>query len=344
MEAWGFKPSHAQRLLRSYYSGAGEVAWEKLKAPAGLRERVESEFALLGSSVALRRTAADGTVKLLVRLADGRSVESVVMPAYRDDRVAGCLSSQVGCALGCDFCATAQGGLERDLTPGEMVEEFLHLQREAAAIGRRLQTIVFMGMGEPMLNLDNVLEAVRRVAGGELGTLGWRQITVSTVGIVPGIDAMARADLGINLAISLHASDDVTREQLIPSGRRFSIDEILVAADRYQARQGHPVSIQYCLLKGVNDSTGQARQLAGLLAGRRMHVNLLHYNQTGTSLSGRHYQASPRAAADAFMEALRACGVVAHFRRARGRDIDAACGQLRRTAGPGREGEDGAQE
>jgi 23S rRNA (adenine2503-C2)-methyltransferase len=331
---WGFKPSHAPRLLRDYYSRAGAVDWPALKLPHALRDRLQSEFVPLASAPAARQVAADGTVKLLLRLADGRTIESVVMPAYREDRVAGCLSSQVGCALACDFCATAQSGFARNLTAGEMVEQFLHLRREAQAIGRRLQTIVFMGMGEPLLNLENVLAAVRRIAAGELGALGRRQITVSTVGIVPGIDALAAADLNVNLAVSLHAPDDATRAALIPTGRRFGIAEILAAADRFQARNGgRPISIQYCLLQGVNDSPAQARQLAALLAGRRLHVNLLHYNPTGAGLTGRTYEASPRAAAEAFMAELRARRVVAHFRRPRGRDIDAACGQLRRRAG-----------
>ena len=156
---------------------------------------------------------------------------------------------------------------------------------------------------------------------------------MSTVGIVPGIDALAAAELNINLAVSLHAPDDATRAKLVPSGRRFGVQEIMAAADRFQAKNhGRPVSIQYCLLKGVNDSPEQARQLAALLAVRRMHVNLLHYNPTGMSLTGRTYEPSPPEAAETFMRELRARRVVAHFRRPRGRDIDAACGQLRRRA------------
>jgi len=336
LAAWGFKASHARPLLQDYYARAGEIGWSGLKMPRRLQDRLLAECALLESGVAARQVAGDGTVKLLLRLGDGRTIESVVMPAYREDRVAGCLSSQVGCALACDFCATAQSGFARNLAAGEMVEQFLHLQREARAIGRRLQTIVFMGMGEPLLNLDNVLEACGRIAGGDAGGLGWRRLTISTVGIVPGIDALAAAHRNINLAVSLHAPDDATRAGLIPSGRRFGVAEILAAADRFQAQNhGRPVSIQYCLLQGVNDSPAQARQLAALLASRRMHVNLLHYNPTGVSLTGRTYEASPLAAAEAFMAELRARRVVAHFRRPRGRDIDAACGQLRRRAGGG---------
>jgi len=330
---WGFKPSHAARLLRSFYAGAGQIAWAELKVPGGLRERVESEYGARDAQVAARQVADDGTAKLLLRLTDGKTIEAVMMPDYREDRVAGCISSQAGCAMGCDFCATTQNGYERNLTVGEMVEQFLQLRREAQAVGRRLQTVVFMGMGEPMLNLENVLEAIRRMAGNKLGGLGGRQITVSTVGIVPGIEALANARLSVNLAVSLHAPDDATRARLLPAGRRFGVEEIMAAADRFQAEnRGRPVSIQYCLLQGVNDSPAQARQLAALLAGRRMHVNLLHFNPTGASLSGRIYEPSSRVAEDAFLAELRAQGVVTHFRRPRGREIAAACGQLRQRA------------
>ncbi len=327
---WGWKPSHAERLLRSFYLGGGEPAWPALALPGGLRERLEVTFAERALDVAARSIAEDGTTKLLLRLRDGRTIESVMMTDFRDDRVAGCVSSQVGCAMGCDFCATAQGGFARNLTAGEIVEQFLHLRREARSVGKRVQTLVFMGMGEPMLNLDNVLEAVRRIAGPGLGALGWRQVTVSTVGIVPGIEAMAASGLKIHLAVSLHAPDDATRARLLPMGRRFRAGEILEAAGRYQEATGRPVTIQYCLLKGVNDSPEQAGQLAALLDGRRMHVNLLRYNPTGSGLSGVVYESATDEATDRFLDELRRRRVVAHVRRPRGRDIDAACGQLRR--------------
>jgi 23S rRNA (adenine2503-C2)-methyltransferase len=327
--AWGFKPSHAARVLRAWYAADAKMDWAKLRVPNALEERLRSLTA--GStSLATRQTATDGTAKLLLRLADGRTVESVLMPDFRADRAAGCISSQVGCAMGCDFCATARSGFERNLTAGEMVEQFLALRREAFVGERRLQTVVFMGMGEPMLNFDNVVEAVHRIADNKLGALGWRQVTVSTVGIVPGIDALAASGLNVHLAVSLHAPDDATRERLLPVGKRFGVEEILAAADRYQARTGRPVTIQYCLLKGVNDSPDQALQLASLLKMRRMHVNLLRYNPTGLSLRGVNYEAVADDCADNFLSRLRLEGVVAHFRRPRGRDIDAACGQLRR--------------
>ncbi len=359
LAAAGFRPTHAPRILRAYYAvGGGEVDWNPLRLPRALAELLSGrrDAAAPGSgglaggataaglrtappdhpvhaALAARQVAEDGTTKLLLRLADGRTVETVMMPDARADRAAGCVSSQVGCAMGCDFCATTQTGFERNLTSGEIVEQFLALRREALALGRRLHTLVFMGMGEPLLNLDAVLAAVQRIADNALGGLGWRQVTVSTVGIVPGIDALAASGLNVHLAVSLHAPDDATRAKLLPMGRRFGVDEILAAADRYQARTGRPVILQYCLLRGVNDSLDQADQLAGRLEGRRMHVNLLRYNPTGLSLRGVVYAPSPERDTDEFLGRLRARGVVAHVRRPRGRDIDAACGQLRRRAG-----------
>ncbi len=361
LESWGYKPTHAARVLRTFYATGGatrrEDTAEHLRLPAGLAEKLQalsvpalssppsaprsslpslnSQPSALNSrpapsSLAARQVAADGTTKLLLRLADTRTVESVLMPDFRADRAAGCISSQVGCAMGCDFCATTKTGFERNLTAGEIVEQFLALRREALAVGRRLQTLVFMGMGEPLLNLDHVLAAIDRIADNRLGALGWRQITVSTVGIVPGIDALTATGLNVHLAVSLHAPDDSTRAQLLPMGKRFPIADILAAADRFQASRGRPVTIQYCLLRGVNDSPDHARTLAAVVGTRRMHVNLLRYNPTGLSLKGHTYEPSSDDTAEAFAAILREQKLVAHFRRSRGPDIDAACGQLRR--------------
>lgn len=327
LTAAGFKASHAARILRACYAGTDPTAVGGL--PRELAHRLRHEFRVAPTDLAVRQAAADGTVKLLLRLPDGRTVESVLMPDFRADRAAGCLSSQVGCAMGCDFCATTKTGFERNLTAGEIVAQFIALRREAAAGGRKLQTVVFMGMGEPMLNYDAVITAVRRIADNSLGGLGWRQITVSTVGIVPGIDALTDEGLNVHLAISLHAPDDASRAQLLPMGRRFPIADILAAADRFQASRGRPVTIQYCLLAGVNDSPDHARTLAAVLGSRRMHVNLLRYNPTGLSLRGITYSPSSDDTAEAFADRLRAHKVVAHFRRSRGPDIAAACGQLR---------------
>jgi 23S rRNA (adenine2503-C2)-methyltransferase len=328
--SWGFKPSHATALLRDLLGGHEPGGCDSRRLPAALLHRLESSGSRASTSVVMRQVASDGTTKLLLQLADGATVETVLMPDFRPDRAAGCVSSQVGCAMGCDFCATTKTGFQRHLTVGEILEQFIALRREARAAGRTLQTIVFMGMGEPMLNLTAVLSAAERMADNRLGGLGARQITVSTVGIIPGIDALSDASLNVNLAVSLHAPNDTLRAGLIPVGLRYSIAEVLAAVDRFQARRPRPVTLQYCLLAGVNDAAEHARELAALVGSRRLHVNLLRYNSTGTSLRGRDYVPSSDAASEAFAAVLRDCGVVAHFRRPRGRDIDAACGQLRR--------------
>jgi 23S rRNA (adenine2503-C2)-methyltransferase len=330
MEDQGYKATHAPRVLRQLYAANDETPRAHVRMPAGLTERLLAAFPHPAASLARQQVAADGTCKLLLRLPDGRTVESVLMPDFHPTRAAGCVSSQVGCAMGCDFCATTQTGFERNLTAGEIVEQFIRLRRAARSVGRMLRTVVFMGMGEPMLNLQNVLTAVQRMADPALGALGWRQITISTVGIVPGIEELRAADLGVQLAISLHAPDDATRADLLPMGRRFDVQEVLAAADRYQASSGRITAIQYCLLAGVNDSLAQARDLSRLLQGRDMHVNLLRYNPTGLSLRGRDYAPSSLEKTESFLAALREHGTVAHLRRARGPDIDAACGQLRR--------------
>jgi 23S rRNA (adenine2503-C2)-methyltransferase len=332
LAALGYKASHAGPLLRSFYRGCVEAGSNDRRFPQGLEQLLAEQASRRQRGVAERQAGADGTVKLLVRLSDGLTVESVLMPGDRPDRAAGCLSSQVGCAMGCDFCATAKEGFLRNLTAGEIVNQFLALRDEAQAGGRRLQTIVFMGMGEPMLNLVNVRSAIERIASNEVGGFGFRQVTVSTVGIVSGIDALAASGLNVHLAVSLHAPDDVTRARLLPTGRRFGVGDILAAADRYQSAAGRPVSIQYCLLRDVNDSPAQADELAALVGTRRMHINLLQYNPTGLSLRGENYAPSSEGATAEFLARLRGHGVVAHLRRSRGPDIAAACGQLRRSA------------
>lgn len=334
LEGCGFKASHAEGVIRRLLKPSPPGTASGTRMPAMLEARLQSSFAPEAVRPAMRQVSGDGTTKLLLRLHDGRTVESVLMPDYHADRAAGCISSQVGCAMACDFCATTQTGFERNLASGEIIEQFLHLQREARSAGRTLRTIVFMGMGEPMLNLRNVLAAVRRIADPRLGAFGWRQITISTVGVVPGIDELRESGLGVHLAVSLHAPDDNTRADILPMGRRFPVREVLAAADRYQESSGRITTIQYCLLEGVNDSLEQARELARLLDGRRMHVNLLRYNPTGLSLRGRTYAPSSLEQTGAFLEELRAQGAVAHLRRARGPDIDAACGQLRKRETP----------
>src|SRR5439155_15585259 len=190
----GHKPSHARTILLEFYKGDGRIDAARLRGSRSLLHDLANEFSSLSSAVLSRHVAGDGTIKLLVGFARGGAVEAVLMPTSRQGIAAGCVSSQIGCAMGCDFCASTAGGLERNLDAGEIVEQFLHLRRAASESKRRLRTLVFMGMGEPLHNLDNVMGAIRRIGDPELGGLGWRQITVSTVGIVPGIERLTEGD------------------------------------------------------------------------------------------------------------------------------------------------------
>lgn len=327
----GFVRSHAIPLLRAFYEGDGEIDFAKLNVGPRVEAWICEQIPLRRSNLRARVASADGTTKLLIGFPDGGAVESVLMPGYRPDRAAVCVSSQIGCAMGCDFCASTKGGLERSLEAGEIVEQFLHLKAEAALMGRRVTSLVFMGMGEPMHNLDNVMAAVERIAHPQMGALGWRQITVSTVGIVPGIDRLADADLNVHLALSLHAPDDQTRARIVPSNRRYPVAEIMSAARRFEARTGRIPTIEYCMLADVNDSDEHARALCGLMAGFRAHVNLIPYNWIGTGVSGAIYRRPEEHRVHAFLDILRSADVVAHRRVTRGDDVSAACGQLRET-------------
>jgi 23S rRNA (adenine2503-C2)-methyltransferase len=328
---WGAPPSHAARLLRHFYNRGGTVDWDELLVGKALQERILRELPLRSASVSARHESTDGTVKFLLAMARGGSTETVLMTTPYAERAAGCVSSQIGCAMGCDFCASTRRGLERNLEAGEIVEQFLYLRAEALATNRRLSTLVFMGMGEPFHNFENVVEAIRRIASPDLGGLGWRQVTVSTVGIVPGIRALADLDLNINLALSLHAPDDATRATIVPANRRFPVAEIIDATKYFYEKTGRITNIEYCMLAGINDSDEHARMLAELLRGFRTHINLIPYNFTGAGVSGRMYTRPQQERLDSFLKIVRAAGFIAHFRVTRGDDVNAACGQLRET-------------
>jgi 23S rRNA (adenine2503-C2)-methyltransferase len=331
----GYPASHARRLLGAFYRGGGQLDLAALPLGVGLRERLARELPPRPSRLLRRVESQDGTVKLLLGFTRGGAAEVVLMPAYRPGYAAGCVSSQIGCAMGCDFCASTKRGLERSLEAAEIVEQFVWLSAEAQALGRRLRTLVFMGMGEPMHNLDNVLAAIPRIADQAMGGLGRRAITVSTVGVVPGIERLAEADLNVHLAVSLHAPDDETRARLVPMNRRYPVADIMTAARGFQQKTGRVVTLEYCLLDGVNDSEAQAEQLAVLMAGFRAHVNLIPYNAIGPGKSGIVYARPSNERLQRFITILRERRVVAHFRDTRGSDVAAACGQLREIAAPG---------
>lgn len=331
LHRWGYPRSHAGPILRHFYRTGGSLAGLERRVGARLLALLGELIGTDGARVARRHAATCGTVKLLIDLPAGGAVEAVLMPSHRPGRAAACVSSQVGCAMGCDFCASTKGGLERNLSMPEIVAQFLHLVAEARALGRRIASLVFMGMGEPMQNLDAVLPAIRRIADPDLGGVGWRQVTVSTVGIVPGIDRLADENLNVHLALSLHAADDALRSALVPMNRKYPIDAILPAARRFHERTGRVVTLEWCLIDGVNDGDDQAERLAGLLRNHRLraHVNVIPFNPIGVGVRGREYRRPPPERVARFVATLRRASVVCHERVVRGDDVSAACGQLR---------------
>ena len=269
------------------------------------------------------------TRKALWRLHDGSLVESVLM-GY-PDRITVCISSQAGCGMACPFCATGQAGLTRNLSTAEIVDQAVYLAGVAASGAvagspPRLSHVVFMGMGEPLANYSRVIAAVRRLCAPAPEGLGLsqRHITVSTVGLVPAMRRLAGEDLSVTLALSLHAPDDELRDELVPVNQRWKVAEVLDAAWDYAERTGRRVSIEYAMIRDVNDQPWRADLLGRLLAGRLTHVNLIPLNPT----PGSRWDASPKPVEREFVRRLRAAGISATVRDTRGRDIDGACGQL----------------
>jgi 23S rRNA (adenine2503-C2)-methyltransferase len=282
--------------------------------PLGLRASLSDAVPFSTLTVERETHASDGTIKVLFRTHDGRPVEAVLM-VYRDGRRSICLSSQSGCPLTCTFCATGQMKFGRNLTASEIVDQALHFRR----IGE-VDHAVFMGMGEPMMNLDHVLDACRRLP--DLG-ITHRRTAISTIGWIPGIERLAVQPMPIRLALSLHAADPALRTELMPVNERYPLPDVIAACQAYYERKRRQVFVEYVMLAGVNDSFAQAAQLAELLDPRIFKVNLIPYNPTDSGFTG----SSPKAIA-AFREELERRGLSATVRLTRGREIDAACGQL----------------
>lgn len=293
-----------------------------------LRSQLAEAFAIWTTQVAAHRKAADGAEKLLLELSDGHRVECVLLRDDKDHRTA-CISTQVGCAMGCVFCASGLDGVARNLTTGEIVEQLLRLQRLLPE-GERLTHIVVMGMGEPLANLDRLLPALETANRADGLGIGARRITISTVGLVPGIRRLADLHCQYHLAVSLHAPNDELRNRIVPTNRKIGVGKILEAADEYFAKTGRRVTFEYVLLADLNDQPEHARQLAALLKGRPALVNLIPYNP----VAGLPYRTPKPAATARFVEILERGGLSVAIRYRKGDRIDAACGQLRRSVAP----------
>ncbi len=333
-----------ERSLRAAYA-LELLPWRgrKLRAAA-------AGLSLQTPPVATRTEAPDGTTKFLLTLADARTVECVLIPGVRgswsreqmsarnrDDGAArrrrptsaACVSTQVGCGAGCSFCASGIGGLTRNLTASEIVAQALLLRKEAESRRLRLTTVVFMGMGEPLHNVENVITAIHNLTHRHAGTLPPAGITVSTVGILTGMKALAESHTPPHLAVSLHAPDDETRAKIVRTAPRlWNVEETLDAAAEYSAATKRSVTISYVLLDGINDTPAQAELLARRIGGRKLHVNLIPHNV----VDGLPFRPATPENVHRFWTILREHGTPVHIRKARGPTEHAACGQLRRRA------------
>ena len=308
------QPAFRARQVWRWTAGGAAGFEEMTDLPATLRARLADEVPFSSLELVDEAHASDGTVKALFRTHDGRAVEAVLM-RYRDGRRSVCVSSQSGCPLTCTFCATGAMKFGRNLTASEILDQVLHFRRIEP-----VDHLVFMGMGEPMMNLDHVLDAARRLPNAGITH---RRTGISTVGWVPGIQRLAESDMPIRLALSLHAPEDALRSKIMPVNDRYPLAEVLAACEAFYAKRRRQVFIEYVMLGGVNDGYGQAVQLAQLLDPRVYKLNLIPYNPTDSTYAG-----SSRGAIDAFKAALEEHGLRATVRLTRGRDIDAACGQL----------------
>ncbi|MEJ2342093.1 MAG: 23S rRNA (adenine(2503)-C(2))-methyltransferase RlmN [Gemmatimonadales bacterium] len=334
MEAHGEPAYRTEQLRRWVFDRKVRSLDEATTLPKELRSVLRSEFSLTPLEPAHVARSRDGTVKHLWRLEDGEHIESVLIPT--SDRLTLCLSSQAGCALGCLFCATGHFGFRRQLSAAEIAAQFRDAARFARSEwARAVDNVVFMGMGEPLANLEAVHGSLDVLHGG-FG-VGARRITVSTVGLVPGILELARRSEQFGLAVSLHAPDHDLRARLMPIERRYPLPELFEAIREYARLRGRRITFEYTLIDGVNDATTLAGQLASLLRGLSAFVNLIPLNP----IPHVDWQPSPPERVAAFAETLRARGVEAAVRTPRGRDIAAACGQLRLESDQGADSRNG---
>lgn len=289
--------------------------------PKALIAQLEQQYYIAVPRIERRQQAKDGTVKYLLRMEDGNCIETVVMRYNYGNTV--CISTQVGCRMGCRFCASTQAGRVRDLTAGEIAAEIYTAQRD---IGERISHIVLMGIGEPLDNFDNVMDFLTIISSPDGVNIGMRNISLSTCGLVPMIDRLAEKKLQLTLSVSLHAPNNAIRGQMMPVNNAYPIEVLIPAVRRYQQTTGRRVSFEYSMVNGVNDSDACARQLSGLIRGMGAHVNLIPINP----VDGSPYSATDAENVRRFQAKLESLGVNATVRRRLGSEISAACGQLRR--------------
>jgi len=327
------EPAYRAKQLRNWVYQNMALSYEEMTdLPLALREKLNDKIKLHSLEPAQIVTGKDGTVKALFKLADDKTVESALMYYDTDrggERHTVCVSTQVGCVINCPFCATGLQGFERNLTPGEIIDQVLYfahyLRENAGDKSYHVSNVVFMGMGEPLANYDNLWQAIEMFNSPEGFGLGARNMVISTAGMVPQIKQLAKEKLQMGLAVSLHASDNTLRNKLVPLNRKYPLEQLITACQEYNRLAGRRLSFEYILFNGVNDSIGQARALAALLRGLKCHVNLIPANLT----PGTSYQPPPRRVILSFEDQLKQLRVNVTLRERRGQDINAGCGQLR---------------
>jgi 23S rRNA (adenine2503-C2)-methyltransferase len=319
------QPAFRAAQIRNWVFDGRADSFEAMSdLPKALRTDLAAEFQLWTSQTVRQSQSADGTEKLLLQLADGGRIECVLL--RDDDRRTICISTQVGCAMGCVFCASGLDGVDRNLTTGEIVEQMLLLQRLLPR-EERLSNIVVMGMGEPLANLDNLLPALNEASADNGLGIGHRRITISTVGLPKQLHRLCELNTRYHLAVSLHAPNDQLRNQIVPVNKNIGLAEIIAAADRYLEVSNRRLTFEYVLLAGINDKPEHARQLAALIRGRTAFLNIIPYNP----VAGLPYQTPSANAVHKFRDILLDAGINVKFRQRKGDDINAACGQLRRS-------------
>jgi len=327
LKAWlaerGHRAFHAPQVYRWVFEKRAEGFDTMSDLPKTLRQQLDDEWTVFSTAVAHHHVAPDGTDKLLLACPDGRKIECVLMA--EDDRRTVCISTQVGCGMGCVFCASGLKGVERNLTRGEIVEQVIRL-RNLLPADERLTNLVVMGMGESLANLDNLVAALDRICSPEGLGLGQRRVTVSTVGLPEKMRKLAALDRQYHLAVSLHAPTEALRNELVPVNEKVGLSAVMDAADEYFRRSGRQVTFEYVLLRGINDRPVDASALAALLESRKAHVNLIPYNP----VAGLPFERPAPEAVDRFVRTLKARRISVSVRKTKGREIDAACGQLRR--------------
>jgi len=320
----GIPRYRGDQVWRGVYRQLAATYAEISTLPLALRARLEAGIPFPRLEVLDRAASRDRrTTKTLFRLIDGETIETVAM-SYEARRTA-CVSTQVGCAMACEFCATGRMGFVRDLRTGEIVGQVLHVARETRAVGGRLSNVVYMGMGEPLENYDATLRSIRILNDPDGFALGARSFTISTVGIVPGIDRLAEERIQVNLAVSLHAVDDALRDRIVPANRRYPVDDLLTACRRYVVASRRRVTFEVSLIEGVNDAPEHAIAMVERLRGLLCHVNLIPLNPA----PGAGWRGSPPATVRAYAAVLDNGGIPVTVRVRRGIDIQAGCGQLR---------------